>query len=841
MEGDPRACTTRNLSGSWLRCLRSLIMTNRADPRQVRRFGLFATCSAVIATMVGLSGLAGWSMQIPELTNWNAAPVTMKANTSACFVLLGITLWLVRNKKETRRPRLRRMLALGTAAAAFLLGALSLAEALFKVELGIDPWLMAVPRHGRTAGSMSPLSACAFLALSFALSIIDWRTRKGRWPAQFLALGTGVTATFGLFSFAIDPVLYAAHVSVSLPTAVTCLVLSLGLVCVRTEWGLGALLCSRGMGGSLARRLLPAAFIPVAVGWIRWRIAALGLFSAWSIAVFDSLTTMSLLAATIAWIASLVERNDLEQQLGEEARDRLAAVIDSSDDGIISKTLDGTITAWNMGAEKLFGYSSFEAVGRDMAVFLPSPDPGPDLDVLGSGNCGYHFETTRSRKDGQTIDVSVTVSPIKDGGGMTVGVSNIARDITARNQAKASLAAQAKELAFTERALQKQTTLLQSVLDNISEGLVAADEHGHVVLWNPAAEKILGLGPTSLLMSDGCKDSGFFLSDTVTPLPADQTPLAHAVAGRASIAEMFVRHAGLPGGTWIEAKAHPMRDASGASHGGVVAFWDISQRRTTEQSILKMNGELEERVADRTAELAEANTALEAFTYSVAHDLRAPLRHISGFAGVLVEEFGPAMDVQALAYVERMRLGASKMGAMVDELLNLARVGRLRTSLQMVDLNLVVNEVIEMLQVEIGGRTVEWKIAPLPVVECDPVLVRVVFQNLISNALKYSRPRPVTVIEVGKTQEKTLFVRDNGVGFNMKYVDKIFGVFQRLHHDQDFEGMGVGLATVERIIKKHKGSIWAEAELQKGATFYFTIGEQAVVVHENRCSGVLRG
>jgi PAS domain S-box-containing protein len=206
------------------------------------------------------------------------------------------------------------------------------------------------------------------------------------------------------------------------------------------------------------------------------------------------------------------------------------------------------------------------------------------------------------------------------------------------------------------------------------------------------------------------------------------------------------------------------------------------------------------------AELAASVKELEAFTYSVSHDLRAPLRHISGFSKILSEEFGPNLPDDAQCHLQRIQDGTRRMGRLVDDLLNLARVGRRDLSLRVSGLKSVVDEVIAELAPEYGNRQIEWKIGDLPFVQCDPGLMKQVFQNLISNALKFTRPRSQSVIEIGQTDEHgspVLFVRDNGVGFDMKYADKLFGVFQRLHRAEDFEGTGVGLATVQRIVQKH--------------------------------------
>ncbi len=233
-----------------------------------------------------------------------------------------------------------------------------------------------------------------------------------------------------------------------------------------------------------------------------------------------------------------------------------------------------------------------------------------------------------------------------------------------------------------------------------------------------------------------------------------------------------------------------------------------------------------ETVATVNRQLETANKELEAFTYSVSHDLRAPLRHIAGFSKILAAEYGDRLEPDALHYLQRIEIGTRQMGLLVDDLLELSRIGRREVCRQFSGLNSLVEEVRKQLQPEVEGRNIEWRMGALPFADCDPALTKQVFANLLSNAVKFTRPRAAAVIEVGATAEdgKTvLFVRDNGVGFSMKYAGKLFGVFERLHRQEDFEGTGVGLATVQRIIHKHGGRIWARAEPDRGACFYFTL------------------
>ncbi|HUY14644.1 MAG TPA: response regulator [Terriglobia bacterium] len=250
----------------------------------------------------------------------------------------------------------------------------------------------------------------------------------------------------------------------------------------------------------------------------------------------------------------------------------------------------------------------------------------------------------------------------------------------------------------------------------------------------------------------------------------------------------------------------------------------INEDLETKQRELSREHDL---LRERTSQLAEANKQLEAFSYSVAHDLRAPLRQINGFVSVLIDDFASQLGPAAERHLQTIREGSEKMGRMVDDLLNLARLDRKEMELKITPLNSTVNVVLTELQAQCANRKIEWDIGSLPSVACDPGLMKLAFTNLLSNAVKYTLRKDLAVIQVGQVLldgHVTLFVRDNGAGFNLQHASKLFGVFQRFHAADEFEGSGVGLATVQRIIRKHGGRIWAEAEPGKGATFYFTLG-----------------
>ncbi len=264
-----------------------------------------------------------------------------------------------------------------------------------------------------------------------------------------------------------------------------------------------------------------------------------------------------------------------------------------------------------------------------------------------------------------------------------------------------------------------------------------------------------------------------------------------------------------------------------SSPGICVVASDLTAQKYIQEQVHRLTAELEKRVDVRTAELQEANKELEAFSYAVAHDLRAPLRHIHGFSEILCRDPDSPLSADGRHCVESIINATMRMETLVEHLLSLSRLGRQPLNRRSVDLEQLVRDLVDELAPDFPGRQVGWYIGSLPRAICDPALVKLALTNLISNALKFARSRSPAIIEVGQEVEDgeaVLFVRDNGVGFDMAYADNLFGVFQRLHHDNEFEGTGVGLATVRRIVQKHGGKVWAKATVNQGATFYFTLG-----------------
>ena len=1240
-------------------------MSPNSDRQVAKYLGWYTAGTSILAMGFGLMVLAGWVFHLQSLKTVLPGQVVVKANAGICFILIGLALWLLRKEHASTRGRL---LAGLLAVIGAVVGLLSFFEWLYGWDLGLDQLLItAGPEDAPGSvrpGLMSPIAALGFLLICPALLLLNSKRPRGRWPTQFLASAVAIASMFGILDFVLDP--NTTHTHIAPTTALILFLISFGLVCARTEWGLGALMASSSLGGTLTRRLFPAAItIPMVIAWLRWKGQSAGLYSDWGGIALMTVSAGTLLACVTAWTAFVVDRADAERQGAQESVRRLASIIISSNDAIIAKTLDGIVTSWNPGAEKIYGYTAQEMIGRSVTVAIP-PDRLDEFRAIMQkvvrGEPVCHYGTVRIRKDRQIIQVSLSVSPLKDEGGKIVGVSTIARDITesklaeeklreaslyTRSLIEASLdplvtisrdgritdvnqatenstgipreqligsdfsdyftepekarrgyeevfargfvrdyplairhtSGRATEVLYNaslfknergevggvfatardvterkraEEKLREASLYTRNLIEASLDPLVTISREGKITDVNGATEEVTGLQRDRLIGSDfsnyftvpekarrGYEEvfaAGFVqdyplairhTSGRITEVLYNASVFRNAKGEIGGVfaaarditerkrAEEKLTEASLYTRSLIEASLDPLvtisrdgritdvnqatenatgiprkrligsdfsnyftepekarrgyeevfakgfvrdyplairhtsgratdvlynaglfKNERGEVGGAFAAARDVTERKRAEEEVRKLNRELEERVQRRTAQLNEseqrvrrklesilspegdlgsieladildvaavqsladdiykltnipmfildlkatplvtagwqeictkfhrvhpesckncqesdmllsegvapgefklykcknnmwdvvtpimvggqkignlfsgqfffsdepldysafraqakqygfneeayltalesaprlsreavntgmaffikfaqvlsqlsyssiklarsaeetrrANTELaatvkelEGLTYSVSHDLRAPLRHISGFSKILMEEHHSTLTPEAQHHLQRIEQGTLRMGLLVDDLLNLGRVGRQELRLQVTGLRSVVDSVIADLKSEYEGRQVEWKIADLPFVECDPGLIKQVFQNLLSNAVKFTQPRPQAVIQVGQKEENgkaVVFVHDNGVGFSMKYADKLFGVFQRLHRQEDFEGTGVGLATVQRIIQKHGGRIWAEAELDKGATFYFTLG-----------------
>ena len=337
------------------------------------------------------------------------------------------------------------------------------------------------------------------------------------------------------------------------------------------------------------------------------------------------------------------------------------------------------------------------------------------------------------------------------------------------------------------------------------------DSRGCVASWNNGAHHIKGYAREEILGKDF---SVFYpAEDRASGKPERDLAIA-ARDGRYEAEGLRVRKDGST--FWGNIVLSAVRDRTNTLSGFVKVTRDLTERR----------GAQERALADDQA-LKAANAELEAFTYSVSHDLRAPIRQIEGFSKILGEHLGNSIDPEAAHYLKRIQDASQQMSRLVNDLLDLAHIGQKQAKPRRISLDALIEQVLTNVRAEITDRYVDWRVASFPPVVCDPGLVHIVFTNLLSNAVKYTRPRKKAVIEIGHMVadgQLVIYVRDNGVGFNMKYAERLFGVFQRLHRAEEFEGAGVGLATVQRIIRKHNGRVWAESAADGGATFFFTLG-----------------
>jgi PAS domain S-box-containing protein len=512
-------------------------------------------------------------------------------------------------------------------------------------------------------------------------------------------------------------------------------------------------------------------------------------------------------AGKVIGIAS-TERDITERKREAEKASRMVTVVRDSNDAITIQDFEGRITAWNHGAELMFGYSEQEALKMKIWQLAPTNKAAEQKDFnrrLFAGERVTSFETQRVTKDGRVLDVWMTVTKLVDDAGNPIGLASTERDITARKRAE------------------EEASRMVTVVRDSNDAITIQDFEGKITAWNRGAELMYGYSEAEALAAN--------IDRLTTPgKVAEQKDFIRRLFAGERVTSFETQRLTKDGrllDVWLTVTK--LVDDAGKVIGIASTERDITERKRAVEEVHKLNANLEQRVIDRTAALEAANKELEAFSYSVSHDLRAPLRAMDGFSMALLEDCAGRLDGASQDHLRRIRAGSQRMAELIDDLLNLSQVTRTEMRRERLDLTALAEEIGAELQRAHPDRKVKSVVAPALTADADARMLRIVLNNLLDNAWKFTSKHEQACIEVGAREQdgqRVFFVRDNGAGFDMAYAGRLFGAFQRLHSTQEFEGTGIGLAIVQRIIHRHGGRVWAEGAVGQGATVYFTLGKE---------------
>lgn len=509
--------------------------------------------------------------------------------------------------------------------------------------------------------------------------------------------------------------------------------------------------------------------------------------------------------------SEIVERRQVELAL-RNALQKLSFHVENSPLAVVEWNHEFRLRHWSQKSEQMFGWKSEEVFGRLWQEWQFVFEK--DLETVSSHIAGLVDGSTPSlvsynrnyTKDGSVIDCEWYNSSLLDEFGNLVSVLSLVQDISDRKR--------------TEQALAESHSILHSVIEGTTDSIFMKDLQSRYVTINSAGAKVIGKPVEEIIGKD---DLEIFPSYIALPIMQNDRNLIAAETDQTY--EDIVPVMGELR-TFLSTKTI-CRNKQGNVIGVIGIARDITERKVAEQQIKQLNQDLERRVVERTAQLKAANKELEAFAYSVSHDLRTPLRSIDGFSQALLERYAEQLDDKGKHYLRRVRAGSQRLGELIDDLLKLSRVTRAEMEYQMVDLTAMVEAIAADLQHTQPERQVDFVIAPELFAQSDSRLLQVALENLLHNAWKFTSKQLHPRIEFGTLPQldgiTAYFIRDNGAGFDMTYANKLFGAFQRLHTTEEFPGTGVGLATVQRIIHRHGGKIWAEGVVEQGATCYFSL------------------
>lgn len=926
--------------------------TEGADAWVPRAIERAPPVAGLVAVVVGTLALVGWLAGITTLKRLDPSLASMKPNTAALLVVMGAALFF-RGEHTSYRRRLLTT-ALGLAGAAF--ASATFLQYLVSRDFGIDQLVASVPQSAGDPlhpARMAPVTALDFVALGVAIALLSDDAPKdgaGVAASEWLAAATAVASLVAVLGYVYSVrSLYAVgpYAAVSIQSAVTILVLSLGVLLAKRRHATRRILTDAGPGGVVARRMVPAGLLlPTALGWVRMQGQYAGLYDTqFGVALFA--TSNIVCFTTIGWwTAATVSRVDKQRLFAEElakttvelaraTEERIGFTLDAIGNGMIATDPAGAVVRMNPVAEALTGWKIDEARGKQLREVLPlidpethAPIPGPverfannassterwthdalmldrqgntrsivksgarirdgadqvrelvivfhdvteerraqtelrksqaryatlvNTGILGiltvdmrngavlevndaalaivgysraelmapgfvwfdltspgwreqdkrrqaeldASGATYAVEKEYRRKDGSDVLVLTAGAVVEEGGHEVIGFM---LDLSERQRAERALA----ELQLARASEQHVKSLLEAAPDAV----VIVDRAGAIASVNAQTERIFGyargelegqaiemLVPRAIRAAHPQHRHDYFADPKVRPMGSGLSLHGQRKDGSEFPVEISLSPLETPDGTLV-----------------IASVRDVTERRMTETS------------------LRLANQELEAFSYSVAHDLRAPLRGMNGFARLLVDTYDEKLDEEGKDWLREILMNAKKMGELIDALLSLSRVTRSALEPVAVDLSQLARSILADLAASDDGREVEVVVQDEVTGHLDPVLARALMENLLRNAWKFTGRTPHPRVEFGVREvngTRAYFVADNGAGFDMTYAKKLFVPFQRLHSAEQFAGTGIGLATVQRIIHRHGGRVWAEGASGKGATFHFSLPGKA--------------
>ena len=805
--------------------------------KELRLVSIVCSCLVVLT---GGSSFLGWIMGAERLVAYSPGWIVIKPNAAIAALLAGLSLLLLCLSSSKVCWRLARGLALGV----LLISFATAFEYGTGIDLHIDQALFQEPANVLRApfpGRIAPPATLAFVLLGIALLLVRSAQIQRRRMVDGLVAGIltlSLMTVLGCVFSSRLPGGILFYTQMSLPAALALIFAGGALLTAEPEQGMVYCLVSDGLGSLMLRRLLLFVLIlPTVTGLL----VELGVRKHWWAEDVDSmifaLAVTLVLLAVVLWNGISLNRLDFlnrdTENVLRRSRDQWEQTFNCMNEGLSYHAPDFTILGAN---EAFYGLAKEDVRGRKCYEVVHHtscpPDYCPMRRTLASrrSEAGEFFEPLLQRH------LSVRTDPVFDSEGNILRVVHVVQDVSAKRKAE------------------EVTRRLASIVESTDDAILATDLDERITSWNRAAERMYGYTKREIDHQP--------LKVLCPPEFHDETRivLQRVRDGGSTVAFETQRIRKDGARIDVAVTVSPLYDADGRVVGKSAIARDITDRKRAERELTELfqreqqarrdlelkqrqieqlNSELEERVRRRTAELEISNRELEAFSYSVSHDLRAPLRSIDGFSHILLDEFKAELPAEGQDFLTRIRAATQQMGVLIDALLQLSRVTRWEMRRESVDLSLLARSVADTLSNSAPDRRVEFRIAPGLHAEGDARLLQIVMQNLLGNAFKFTSRRDHASVEFGRSTDGNLdvgtaaapsdgkpvfFVRDNGAGFEMAYAHKLFGAFQRLHAATEFEGSGIGLATVQRIVHRHQGRIWAEGKPGKGAVFYFTLG-----------------